>query len=195
LDDRLGLFGGTFNPIHHGHLVALQETMLELSLDRVLLIPTHNPPHKESPEVDASHRARMTELAVQDDDFLTVSRVELEREGPSYTIHTLQALRDNHPEESFVLLIGGDELVQFTEWKDWDAILQECDLVGMNRPGTDEVQSADPDVMDNVRYVDIPEIEISSTMIRKRLRNDRPAEYFLPESVRDYIDKHDLYRS
>lgn len=195
MDDRLGLFGGTFNPIHHGHLVAVQETMLELSLDRVLLLPTHNPPHKESPMVDASHRARMTERAVRDDDRLTVSRVELEREDPSYTIDTIEELRNEYPEETFVLMIGGDELVQFTEWKDWQAILEECELVGMNRPGTDETQSADPDVMDRARFVDVPEIEISSTVIRERLRKGQPAKYFLPESVRQYIRKHDLYQS
>lgn len=195
MGDRLGIFGGTFNPIHHGHLVAVQESMLEVSLDRVLFVPTHNPPHKPSPKVSSTHRTRMTERALRNNDRMKVSRIELEREGPSYSINTIEALRKKYPDDRFYLMIGGDELVQFTEWKDWESILNQCDLIGMNRPGTDENQSTDHDVMDNTRFVDIPEIEISSTLIRNRLQDGQPAEFFLPESVHEYIKEHQLYRS
>jgi len=169
--------------------------MLEVSLDRVLFVPTHNPPHKPSPEVDASHRIRMTEIALRKDERMTVSRVELEREGPSYTIDTIEVLRDEYPDDRLFLMIGGDELVQFKEWRNWESILRQSELIGMNRPGTDENRAADRDVMDNAQFVEIPEIEISSTLVRKRLRSGQPVDYFLPESVREYIREHQLYRS
>ncbi len=169
--------------------------MFETSLDRVIFVPTHNPPHKSSPAVNASHRTRITELALRNNDRMTVSRVELEREGPSYTIDTIETLREEYSGDRLFLMVGGDELVQFKEWKNWEAILRQCQLIGMNRPGTDENQATDPDVMKNTRFVDIPEIEISSTLVRKRLRNDQPVNYFLPESVRNYIHEQQLYQS
>jgi nicotinate-nucleotide adenylyltransferase len=137
----------------------------------------------------------MTEIALRKDERMTVSRVELEREGPSYTIDTIEVLRDEYPDDRLFLMIGGDELVQFKEWRNWESILRQSELIGINRPGTDENRAADRDVMDNAQFVEIPEIEISSTLVRKRLRSGQPVDYFLPESVREYIREHQLYRS
>lgn len=168
--------------------------MVQVSLDRVLLVPTHNPPHKPSPSVTTDHRLEMVRRATRGDDRMEVSAVETKRDGPSYTVDTLRVLRENQPEDEFFLMIGGDELESFTEWHEWEAILRECTLLAMKRPGTD-VSSANRDVLEESRVVDVPEVNVSSTLVRERLGQGRPAGYFLPESVRAYVREHDLYRT
>jgi nicotinate-nucleotide adenylyltransferase len=194
LSSRLGLFGGTFNPIHHGHLIAVQETMRALGLDSTQLIPTHHPPHREEPNVDADSRARMTELAVSDDPNLSTSRIEMERDGPSYTVETVELVNQELPNQSLFLLIGADELLQFREWHRWEDLMDLCTIVGMSRPGFNP-EKVDEDLLDRCEFANIPEIEISSSTIRTRLRNHEPVRYFLPAPVRHYINQHGLYRS
>jgi nicotinate-nucleotide adenylyltransferase len=167
--------------------------MLALDLESSRLIPTHLPPHRDQPTVDAETRAEMTQLAISDDPSLTMLRIEIERNEPSYTVETVEKLKKKLSEESLFLLIGADELLQFREWHRWDDLLELCTVVGMSRPGFDP-QTVDDDLLDRCKFVDIPEIEISSSTIRSRIRNRQPVRYFLPESVKNYINEHGLYR-
>ncbi len=192
MNSRLGLFGGTFNPIHHGHLIAVQETANKLSLDSTLLVPNHHPPHREEPDVGVEDRARMTELAISGDSSMNLSRIEIERDGPSYTVETVKRVKEKYCPDSLFLLVGADQLLQFREWYRWETILNCCRVVGMSRPGFDR-QAVSDDVLGHSKFVEIPEIDISSSIIRSRLRGNEFARYFLPESVRDYIRDNELY--
>lgn len=168
--------------------------MAQTLLDRILFVPTYRPPHKEDPTVSWEHRTTMVRRSLRDQDSMTVSSVERELEGLSYTIETLRGLREQHNEDEFSLIVGGDELEAFTEWHEWEAILEECSLLAMKRPGTDVTSAADV-VLEHSRIVDVPEINVSSTLIRERFRDDRPAAFFVPESVRTYIRDQGLYQS
>lgn len=189
----LGLFGGVFNPIHHGHLIAVQETALQLELDSVLFMPTGSPPHKPDPEVSAEDRFTMTELALGDHGSFRTSRIEIDVEGSPQTYETLQRLRDDFPEKEFVFLTGSDELLQFKEWHRWEDLLDEFTIVGMTRPGFDESNIHDT-IKKRCRFVDIPDVQISSSLIRERLKEEKPVRFFLPQPVRDYIHDRGLYR-
>lgn len=166
--------------------------MIRASLDRVLLVPTHRPPHKPNPSISSEHRTEMVRRAIRQDDHMSVSTVETERDEPSYTVDTLRDFQERYPRDDFFLMIGGDELEAFTEWHEWEAILKRCSLLAMKRPGTD-VSSADDRVLEKSNVVDVPEVNVSSTLIRERLKEDQPAWYFLPESVRNYVHEHGLY--
>jgi nicotinate-nucleotide adenylyltransferase len=167
--------------------------MRVLNINSTWLIPTHHPPHRDEPNVDAETRAEMTELAISEDPSLTTSRIEIKRDEPSYTVETVEHVKQKLPERPLFLLIGADELLQFREWHRWEDLLGLCTIVGMSRPGFDP-ETVDDDLLDQCKFVDIPEIEISSSTIRSRIRNQEPVRYFLPESVRTYIDKQGLYR-
>ncbi|MFB6345169.1 MAG: nicotinate-nucleotide adenylyltransferase [bacterium] len=193
MSDPLGLFGGMFNPIHHGHRVAVQETAHQLSIDSVLFLPTSNPPHKDAPDIDPKHRIKMTELALEDKEAFSVSTIEFETKEPSYTYRTLEKLKSKYPERELVFMTGSDELVQFTEWYHWDELLDEFTIVGMSRPGF-EAEEISERVRKRCRLVEIPDIQISSSLIRTRLSNGAPAQYFLPDAVWNYIDNHGLYQ-
>lgn len=193
MSDQLGLFGGTFNPIHHGHLIAVQEASHQLDVEDVLYIPTGTPPHKDVPDVDPEHRLEMTRRALEAHDRFSVSTIELEMEGPSYTVETLHRLREKTPARELVFMMGSDELLQFKEWHRWEEILKEFVIVGMTRPGFDLKEIDDP-VKERCTFVDIPDVQISSSLIRRRFSNDQPVRYFMPHSVWEYARKHSLYQ-
>ncbi len=190
---RLGLFGGTFNPVHVGHLVSVQEAAFQLSLSRVVFIPTHRPPHKENPRVSTKHRLRMTRLAVKSNPLFEVSDVETRRDGPSYTVETLDALEGNAPGSERYFLTGADELIDFMEWHRWEQILEKIQLVGMNRPGF-PVEEVPKPVRNRTRFVEVPSIDVSSSEIRNRVNRGVPVRYFVTERIHEYIRKHGLYR-
>lgn len=190
---RLGLFGGAFNPIHHGHLIAVQETAHQLEMDRVLFIPTGKPPHKEKPDVSSDARLEMTRRAIQDYDVFETSTLELDSDAPSYTYETLRTLEQEYPERELTFMTGSDELLQFTEWHEWDALLDEFTVVGMSRPGFEPAEVPDT-VKQRSRFVKIPDVQISSTMIRDRLSTGEPVRFFLPKSVWNFINDNGLYR-
>lgn len=193
LTDRLGLFGGAFNPIHHGHLIAVQETARQLELERVLFIPTGHPPHKDNPDVDPRDRLEMTRLALEGQNNFEVSPLEVESDGPSYTYETLQHLREEFPESELSFMTGSDELLQFTEWHEWEALLDEFTIVGMTRPGFDEGKVPNT-VKERSSFVEIPDVQVSSSMVRERFANGEPVRFFLPRSVWDFITEKGLYR-
>lgn len=196
---RLGILGGTFNPPHLGHLVCAQEAYLQLGLDRVLLIPAATPPHKPvEAEPGIAHRLEMCRLAIAGDERrFEVSDLEAHREGPSFTVDTLEALRANQPESELFLIVGGDVALGLESWREPERVLALATLAVVQRVGT--TRAAVADVLDRIagseraRFLDMPAIEISSTWLRRRAREGEPTRYLVPDAVRNYIDRHRLY--
>ena len=196
---RIGILGGTFNPPHLGHLVCAQEAYLQLRLARVMLIPARIPPHKpvdEEPGVE--HRFEMCRLAVAgDDERFEVSDLEARREGPSYTVDTLEQLHSRIPDNELFLIVGADVAVGFPSWREPERVLSMATLAVAERPGTRRaaVERAIEQLRggDRARFFDMPEIGISSTMLRDRVRAGGPTRYLMPDAVRNYIDRHHLY--
>ncbi len=196
---RIGILGGTFNPPHLGHLVCAQEAYLQLRLDRVMLIPARIPPHKpvdEEPGVE--HRLEMCRLAVAgDEERLEVSDLEARREGPSFTVDTLEQLHSRMPDNELFLIVGADVAVGFPSWREPERVLSVATLAVAERPGTRRaaVERAIEQLRggDRARFFDMPEIGISSTMLRDRVRAGGPTRYLMPDAVRNYIDRHHLY--
>jgi nicotinate-nucleotide adenylyltransferase len=196
---RIGILGGTFNPPHLGHLVCAQEAYLQLRLDRVLLVPARIPPHKpikDEPGID--HRLEMCRLAIDgDEQRFEVSELEARRDGMSYTVDTLEALDANQSESELFLIVGGDVALGFGEWRQPERVLALATLAVAERPGTNRaaVEQALSRVNggERVRFLDMPGIEISSTLLRQRARRGEPTRYLVPDAVRRYIDQHRLY--
>jgi nicotinate-nucleotide adenylyltransferase len=196
---RLGILGGTFNPPHIAHLICAQEAHRELALDRVLLVPARIPPHKRvEHEPGAEHRLAMCRLAVGDDPRFEVAELELQRAGPSYTVDTLQQLRAQAPHDELVLILGGDVAAGLPDWHRPERVLELATLAVAKRRGTarGQVESALSRLEggDRARFFPMPRIGVSSTMLRRRVRAGQPIRWFVPDPVRDYIDRHDLYR-
>lgn len=188
---RIGVFGGTFDPPHLGHLVAAQELHVRLALDRLLLVPAAAPPHKPDREVTAAGvRLEMLRAAVAGDDRFEVSELEIRRAGASYTVDTLRALRDEHPDAELLLAIGSDQLAEFGSWREPEAIVRLATLVTFDRPGAPAADGSGWPA----RAVSVPEIAVSSTDIRRRVANDEPITYLVPAAVEAIIRRESLYR-
>jgi nicotinate-nucleotide adenylyltransferase len=196
---RLGILGGTFNPPHLGHLVCAQEAHAQLGLDRVVLMPAHLPPHKQiapgSP--DAELRFALCELAIGDDDRFAVSRLELDREGRSYTVDTLRALRAQHPSDELTFIVGGDMARSLPMWREPEAVLALATLAVAERAG-----AAREDVLGELRplagaervaFFDMPRIDVSSSLVRERVATGRPIRYLVPDAVAARIASERLY--
>ncbi|HTX32132.1 MAG TPA: nicotinate-nucleotide adenylyltransferase [Solirubrobacteraceae bacterium] len=196
---RIGVLGGTFNPPHLGHLVCAQEAYLHLELTRVILIPARIPPHKpvdEEPGVD--HRLEMCRLAIAGHgDQFAVSDIETRREGPSYTVDTLEELDADQPGTELFLIVGADVAIGFPSWREPERVLSLATLAVAQRPGTsrDAVERSLTEVPggEAAEFFPMPEIGISSTMLRERARASEPTTYLMPDAVRSYIDRHRLY--
>lgn len=190
----IGIFGGTFDPPHLGHLVLAEFAMDALRLDALLFIPAWQSPFKaDAAATPAAHRAEMLRLALSDRRHCAVERCELEREGPSYTVDTVRALRVAHPGAALVLLMGADAFEDFPLWKDPEAIVAEAALGVARRSGHPLHLAAHP-FGASARIFDMPRIDISATMIRERIRSGRPVASLLPPAVHAYIDAQHLYR-
>jgi nicotinate-nucleotide adenylyltransferase len=198
---RIGILGGTFNPPHLGHLVCAQEAYLQLRLDRVVLIPARVPPHKPvEDEPGIGHRLEMCRLAVAgDEQRFEVSDLEARREATSYTVDTLEELHANQPESELFLIVGGDVALGFGSWRDPERVLALATLTVAQRPGIarSAVERTLSEVAGGQRamFFEMPEIGISSTMLRDRVRAGEPTRYLVPDAVRSYIDRHRLYGS
>ena len=196
---RIGILGGTFNPPHIGHLVCAQEAYLQLELERVLLIPARIPPHKpvlDEPGIE--HRLEMCRLAIAgDEQRFDVSDVEVRRDGVSYTVDTLEELHAHQPESELFLIVGGDVALEFGSWREPERVLSLATLAVAERPGTTRtaVEGALNQLAggERTRFLDMPGIEISSTLLRRRARSAEPTRYLVPDAVRSYIDRHRLY--
>jgi len=194
LTGRVGLFGGSFNPPHVGHLAVAEAARDEAALDRVLWMPAATPPHKRDDDLPAAeHRLAMTRLATAGHDAFAVSDLELRRAGVSYTVDTLRALRADHPGAAFLLLLGGDSLRQFHTWREPDAILDLAQPLVYPRPGSD-LAAVDPSLRRRAILLDRPLLDLSSTDVRGLLRAGRSARYLVPDAVLAYADEHRLYR-
>ena len=198
--ERLGVFGGTFDPPHLGHLILAAEACSKLGLERLLWVLTPVPPHKLDQRITPlEHRLAMVRLAIQDTPAFELSRVEIDRPGPHYMVDTLGLLAKEHPSAELVLLIGGDSLRDLPTWHRPAELVAACDEIGViRRPGDSpdliEVERQVPGTQAKVRFVDAPLLEIASRQIRRRAREKRPFRYYLTPSVYEYILKHDLYR-
>ncbi len=200
--ETIALFGGTFNPIHLGHLSIARAAVAELGLEKLIVIPSAKPPHKTAehlaPDAD---RMVMCRLAVGDDPQIEVSDVELHGQGPSYTVRTLRKFRERHTEAEIIFLVGTDMLRDFHLWRDFEEIVHLARIVTMPRPGVDladlaELRSALGGAAVERLLADLlatPLVDISSTEIRRRVRAGQPIDDLVPPAVAHYIADHQLY--
>ncbi len=192
---NLGVFGGTFNPPHTGHLIVVESVCDQLQFDKVLFIPSANPPHKNDPLLaPAMKRLEMTKLAVQGNNLFEVSDIEILRGGTSYSVDTLSALRKLYANATLSLIIGSDNFLEFEKWKSAKEIFDRANVVVMSRPGF-SVQSLQRDEMSRMaRFVNVPHIGVSATDIRRRIKLGRSIRYLVPQAVEDYILRSGLYK-
>ncbi len=197
---KLGIFGGTFDPIHHGHLILADHCRDACGLDAVWFVPAASPPHKDDSMITpAQQRAEMVELAVAGCPDLAVSRIELDRSGPSYTVDTLQQLADEDGGRELFLIIGADSLADLSTWREPERIASLATIVVANRGRStlpDEASlavSLGEAVASRIQTVNIPPIDISSTRIRKRIRRSQTVRFLTPRAVEAMIHEHRLY--
>ena len=197
---RLGILGGTFDPIHHGHLVAAGEAHHQLGLDLVLFVPAGTPPHKpERPISAAQHRLPMIEQAIAGKPHFALSRVDVDRPGPHYTVDMLSLLRDEWgPGPEFFFIEGPDSLADMPTWYRPQRLIELCELAVVKRPGVEvdlpRLESRLPGITSIIHWVQMPLLEISSSDLRSRVREGRPIAYLVPPGVEAYIQEHHLYR-
>ncbi|MFJ4169232.1 nicotinate-nucleotide adenylyltransferase [Paenarthrobacter sp. NPDC089714] len=186
----MGVMGGTFDPIHHGHLVAASEVAAKFDLDEVVFVPTGQPWQKSSKKVSKpEHRYLMTVIATASNPRFTVSRVDVDRPGPTYTIDTLRDLRHQRPDADLFFITGADALAQILSWKDVDELWSLAHFVGVTRPGH-ELHNLG---RDDVSLLEVPAMAISSTDCRNRVNEGNPVWYLVPDGVVQYIAKYGLY--
>jgi nicotinate-nucleotide adenylyltransferase len=201
---RLGILGGTFNPPHLGHLVCVQEAHAQLKLDRVVLMPVHEPPHKRLSPGDPSpeQRLELCRLAIGDDERLAVSRLELDRPGRSFTVDTLHALHDDAPQDELTFIVGGDMARGLPTWREPERLLALAtfavaeregaardDILGELRPLLTKAGGMD----ERVVFFDMPRIDVSSSLVRERVAAGRPIRYLVPDAVAQRIADWGLY--
>ena len=191
------MFGGTFDPIHLGHLRAAQNALEGLGLDLVAFVPARTPPHRALPRSSALDRYAMTALATAGHPRFAVSDVELAREGPSYTVDTVAALRQDRPQDEVFVIVGSDTFPEMATWKEHDRLRAMCTVAVVSRPG-EAPEAGDaggaPAGRGGVARVEGPGLPISASAIRARVREGRSVRYLVPDAVADFIEKKDLYR-
>jgi len=196
---RIGIMGGTFDPIHYGHLLMAEEARQAFALDQVVFVPNGRPAHKKAYLVSSSEdRFAMTLLATESNPYFTCSRIELDRPGPSYTIDTLRAYRALHPDlDALYFITGADAVLEILSWHEYDKLADECRFIAVTRPGfvLDRLEEMlDADFLHQISFLSIPGLEISSTDLRRRVREGRSVKYLTPEAVEGYIEQNGLYR-
>jgi len=201
LRQAIGILGGTFDPVHYGHLMAAEFARSEFHLSKVLLMLSARPPHKrEASILDQDHRHQMLKLAVAGNPFLEVSTLELSRPGHSFTIDTIRYLLEHRPQQDIYFIMGSDNLFTIHTWKDADALCSLCKFILVTRPGYKleknhpQYEKVPKTLWENLFYLEIPGFEYSSTDIRSRVRQGKTIKYLVPPGVEQYIREHDLYR-
>lgn len=198
---RVGILGGTFDPIHIGHLISAEEARVELELERVVFIPAGLPPHKLDHVMSpVEHRLAMVELAVASNPHFVVSRVDIDRLGPSYTVDTIELLKGGWgPGVEIYFIMGSDSLLDILTWHDPERLIRLCRFAVVSRPGypvnLGELDALLPGVASRVQMLDAPELAVSSTDIQRRVRKGLSIKYQVPEAVKDYIYQHKLYQN
>jgi nicotinate-nucleotide adenylyltransferase len=196
----IGLFGGTFDPPHIGHLILSAESDAQLGLDRLLWVLTPHPPHKQGRQITPlEHRRVMVELAISNNCRFELSRVEMDRPGPHYALDTVKIIAEQNPSADLVYLMGGDSLHDLPTWHRPADLVAALRFIGvMRRPGDSvnlpALEKIIPGLTPKVRFVDAPLIDIAGHEIRQRAADGRPFRYFLPPAVYDYIVEYNLYR-
>ena len=191
---RIGLFGGSFDPVHNAHLALAESALLALQLDQLRFIPAGQPWQKTRAMTPAVHRVAMLQLAIAHEPRFVLDRIEIDRAGPSYTLDTVQALRAQHPTTQWVLLIGQDQHAALHTWHDWQTLITLVELAVANRPGVVPTPHAGlPGVAH--RRVPLPLLDISSTDLRARVARGADISQHVPPDVARYIESHRLYRS
>jgi len=188
--------GGTFDPIHHGHLVAASEVADRFALDTVIFVPTGQPWQKADRQVSrAEDRYLMTVIATASNPRFQVSRVDIDRGGDTYTVDTLHDLRREFPDAELFFITGADALRSIMSWRDWEGMFDLSEFVGVTRPGYELTEEMLPEAhQQRVHLIDVPAMAISSTDVRERAAQGRPVWYLVPDGVVQYIAKNDLYR-
>jgi nicotinate-nucleotide adenylyltransferase len=189
--------GGTLDPIHYGHLVTAEEALVQFALDEVVFVPTGKPWMKLERDVSpAEDRYLMTVIATASNPRFRVSRVEIDRDGPTYTVDTLRTLAAENPDAELYFITGADAMLEIFEWKDTDEVLALAHFIAATRPGYDltRFEAKTPTQHPNVSVMNIPALAISSTDVRERVHAGRPIRYLVPEGVKSYIEKAALYR-
>ncbi len=187
---KIGVLGGTFNPVHIGHLILAEEAREKLGLDRVILIPTALPPHKDDAGIaPAQERLKMLKMAIRGNRHLAVSDMEIRRRGRSYTIDTLRELKRRFMRDEIYFIIGSDLLKYLNEWKDLEQVLKMVKFVAATRPGYPLEQ-----IPENIETMAIRAVDVSGFEVRERVRSNKTFRYLVPEAVFDYINKSRLYR-
>jgi nicotinate-nucleotide adenylyltransferase len=195
---RLGILGGAFNPPHIGHLVCAQEAVLQLELERLLFVPMGRAPHRDiERDPGAEARFEMCELAVEDDERFEVSRIEVDRDGPSYTSETLRGLRDEGGEDELFLVLGGDQAASLPKWHEPEEVLRLATVAVVPRTGFHReaiaVKIASLRGAAAVRFFDMPRIDVSSSLIRHRVAEGKPIKHLVPDRVGAYVESNGLY--
>ena len=194
---KIGILGGTFNPIHYGHLKMATEAQNILNLKKVIFIPSAHPPHKrESNLPSGQDRYEMVKLAIMDNSRFSISDIELRRKGKSWTIDTVDIIKKIYPESQIYFIIGADTVPEIPTWKDYKKLLKICRFVVVNRPGYSKIVDRMQDVEYSKDFIKVKMrgVNISSTEIRERIKNGKMIKYFVPQEVEKYIKEKGLYR-
>ena len=198
---RVGIMGGTFNPIHLGHLIIAEAAYEAYNLDEVLFVPSGVSYMKDQSEIlDAKKRVHMTGLAIEDNPHFALSTIEIDRDGNSYSYETLETLRKQNPDTEYFFLVGSDTLFALETWKHPEILLPSCTILVAVRDGVpmekmqEHAKYLEEKFGGSIRLLTTPNIEISATDIRNRLSQNRNVKYFVPDSVLDFINKYDLYK-
>ena len=188
--EKVGILGGSFNPVHLGHLIMAEQAKSQLGLDKVLLMPSNQPPHVDTKKtIDAHLRVAMLERAIQGNAGFGLELIELERQGKSYTFDTMKLLVERYPEKEFYFIIGGDMVEYLPKWYCIDELLELVTFVAVKRPGY-KFESHYP-----VKWIDSPMVALSSTMIRNSIKNKQSIRYLVPRSVEEFILERGLYQN
>ncbi len=198
---KIGIMGGTFNPIHIAHLILAESTYDQLNLDKILIMPSKNPPHKIHENIlSDEHRIQMILLAIENNPHFELSKMELERDGLTYTAETLEGLTKQYPEDEYYFILGADSLLQIEQWKDPEIIFQLSHIVAAGRdllPRNEMVEQINhlTEKFDAIiHYLQIPNMDISSKSLRQSKKDGKSIRYYVPDKVEQYILEHQLYQ-
>lgn len=196
---KVGIMGGSFNPIHQGHLIVANEVLNIYNLHEIIFVPAGNPPHKNGLQTSPWDRYLMAHLATVSNDKFSVSDIEIKRTEKSYTINTIKQFKEIYPDTDFYFITGTDAVLELPSWYEPEKLLKLCKFVAVSRPGTEKgIEEKIKDIMEtlkgDIELLQVPMLQISSTDIRERIKKGISAKYMLPESVEQYIVKNNLYR-
>ncbi len=195
---KIGILGGTFDPIHIGHLVAADQALFFAGLDEIWFMPAPNPPHKMDTNITAiNHRLEMVKKVVEMDPKYKLCTIELERLGPSYTLNTIKELRIKYPDYQFFFIIGGDMIRYLPNWYGIEELITIVNFIGLDRPGYEyqAISGKDKNILDQVKLIPMPQLDISSSQIREWVKTGSAIRYLVPIKIERYIKENRLYES